>query len=175
LKDKYQEIQKIQKSRLSKYQNIQETQIFSKYPNIGNPGNTNIQNIRLPGTLGNTNIQEIDYIWVFWKLKYPNTRKSRKHKYQEYPITRKSVEYKCSIKELSLCNKLWFSNPYIFSTQCSRPLIFQTMKYVRLNNPSLKYQRFTPTSSRDIGIGTFEFVAKTQILYCKVLQEKYLI
>ena len=67
-------------------------------------------------------------------------------------------------KELSLCNKIWFSNPYVFSTQCSKPLIFQTMKYVRLNNPSLKYQRFTPTSSRDMGIRTFEFVAKTQIL-----------
>ena len=38
------------------------------------------------------------------------------------------------------------------------------MKYVKLNNPSLKYQRLTPTGSRDIRIKTFKFVAKTQIL-----------
>ena len=25
------------------------------------------------------------------------------------------------IKELSLCNKLWFKNPHIFTTQCRRP------------------------------------------------------
>jgi len=41
------------------------------------------------------------------------------------------------------------------------------MKYIRLNNPRLKYQRFTPTGCRDIGIRTFQFVAKTQILYLK--------
>ena len=50
----------------------------------------------------------------------------------------------------------------IFSTQSSRPSIFQTMNYVRLNNPSLKYQRFTPSGCRDIGNRKFEFVAKTQ-------------
>ena len=66
-------------------------------------------------------------------------------------------------EELSLCNKLWFSNPYIFSTQCCRPLIFQTMNYVRLSNPSLKYQRFTPTGCRDIGIRKFDFVAKNSV------------
>jgi len=38
------------------------------------------------------------------------------------------------------------------------------MKFVRLNNLSLKYQRFTPTGCGDIGFRTFEFVAKTQIL-----------
>ena len=39
------------------------------------------------------------------------------------------------------------------------------MNSVRLNNPSLKYQRFTSTGCRDIGIRKFEFVAKTQILW----------
>ena len=63
-------------------------------------------------------------------------------------------------KELSLCNKLWCSNPYIFSIQCSRPYIFQTMNYA-ISNPSLKYQRFTSSGCRDIGIRKFEFVAKT--------------
>ena len=40
-------------------------------------------------------------------------------------------------KELSLCHKLWFSNAYIFATQCRRPQIFQTMNSVRSNNLSL--------------------------------------
>jgi len=31
-----------------------------------------------------------------------------------------------SRKELILCHKLWFSNPYIFKTQCRKPLIIQT-------------------------------------------------
>ena len=56
-----------------------------------------------------------------------------------------------SRKELSLCHKLWFSNPYIFETQCLRPNIFQTKYTVRSNNLSLKYQRFTPSGSKDIG------------------------
>ena len=30
------------------------------------------------------------------------------------------------VKESSLCNKLWFSNIYIFSTWWCKPLIFQT-------------------------------------------------
>ena len=37
------------------------------------------------------------------------------------------------------------------------------MKYVRLNDPSMKYQRFTPNGCRDIGIRKFEFVAKTPL------------
>ena len=48
-------------------------------------------------------------------------------------------------KELSLCNKGRFSNPYIICvTQCRRHLIFQAMTSVRSRNPNLKYQRFTP-------------------------------
>ena len=58
------------------------------------------------------------------------------------------------------------------------------MKYVRLNDLSLKYQRFTLTGSRDKGIRTFEFVAKTQILttldsrhifHCKIISSDLLI
>ena len=37
-------------------------------------------------------------------------------------------------KELSFCHKLLFSNHYIFGTRYCRPLIFQTMNYVRSNN-----------------------------------------
>ena len=40
-----------------------------------------------------------------------------------------------------------FSNPYIFATRCCRPLIFRSM-----NSP-------------------FEFVAKTQLLSCKVCEK----
>ena len=60
--------------------------------------------------------------------------------------------------ELSLCHKLWFSNPYIFTTPCRRPYIFQTMSSVRSNNTSLKYQSFTLSDCKDIGIIKFEFV-----------------
>ena len=49
-------------------------------------------------------------------------------------------------KDLSLCRKLRFSNPYIFATQCRIPYIFQTMNSGRSDNLSLKYQRFAPSS-----------------------------
>ena len=45
------------------------------------------------------------------------------------------------IKELSLCHKLWFSNPYIFGTKFCRPWISQTMNSFGSNNLILKYQR----------------------------------
>ena len=38
------------------------------------------------------------------------------------------------------------------------------MNYVRLNNLSLKYQRFTPSGCIHIGMRKFEFVAKNQFL-----------
>ena len=48
--------------------------------------------------------------------------------------------------------------PYIFVTQCQR-----------LNNLGLKYQRFTPSVYKDIGIRKFEFETKAQFfcIYCK--------
>ena len=71
------------------------------------------------------------------------------------------------VKEFSLCHKLWFSNFFIFATQCRRPLIFQTINSARVYNLSLKYLRFTPSGLIDIGIGKFEFVAKTQFLFAR--------
>ena len=50
------------------------------------------------------------------------------------------------------------------TTQCCRPLIFQTINSDGSNNQSLKYQRFTPSCFRDIGIRKLGFVAKTQFL-----------
>ena len=44
------------------------------------------------------------------------------------------------------------------------PLIFQTMNAVRLNNVSLKYQRFTSSGYKVIGLTKIEFVAKSQFL-----------
>ena len=38
---------------------------------------------------------------------------------------------------------------------------------VRSNHISLKYQRFTPSGCKNIGIRKFKFVAKTQFLYPK--------
>ena len=45
-----------------------------------------------------------------------------------------------------------FFNSYIFATQCRRPLIYQTMNNFRSIRLSLKYQRFTPSGCKDIGI-----------------------
>ena len=72
--------------------------------------------------------------------------------------------YKWATKELSFCHRLWFSNFNIIATQCSKPLIFQTMNAVRSNNVSLKNQRFTSSGYKDIRITKIEFVAKTQFL-----------
>ena len=94
------------------------------------------------------------YIWlVFWFL----TNKCQYGKTNQAKIS--------CVKELSLCHKLWFSNPYIFGFQRRKPLKFQTMTFVRSNNISLKYQRFTTLGSKDIGIRKSEFVAKNQFLY----------
>jgi len=78
--------------------------------------------------------------------------------------------YKTVSKELSLCHKLIFSDPFIFATWCCRPLIFQTIISVRLNNLSLKNHRFTvtPLSCKDIIIKKFNIVTKTQFLYTKI-------
>ena len=54
----------------------------------------------------------------------------------------------------------WFSIPFILATQCRRPLIFQTLHYARPKNLSLRYQRFTPSDCKDIGIRRFELVGK---------------
>ena len=39
------------------------------------------------------------------------------------------------------------------------------MNSVRLNNLSVKYQRFTPSGCEEIVIRKFEFAAKTPFLY----------
>ena len=65
-------------------------------------------------------------------------------------------------KELSLCHKLWFSNPYIFGPQCRKPLMFHTYFIWSNRSHSLKCQRSTTLGCKDIGKGKSEFVAKTQ-------------
>ena len=66
---------------------------------------------------------------------------------------------------LSSCFKLCFSNPYIFSTQCRKPLMFQTMNSVWSNNLSLKYQ---VAKNRK-----FKTVSKT-LFQCRNINEIYL-
>ena len=68
-----------------------------------------------------------------------------------------SFFYKGITKELSFSHKLWFSNFNIVAT----------MNTVRLKNVSLKYQRFTLSGCKDVGITKVEFVAMTQFLYIK--------
>ena len=63
-----------------------------------------------------------------------------------------------SKKELSSCKKLLFLNFYICATRCCRPLIIQTMNSVESNSLSLKYQRSTSSSCKDIGIRKVKFV-----------------
>ena len=47
--------------------------------------------------------------------------------------------------------------------------MFQTMNSVRWKNLSLKYQRFTPSGGKNIGISKSEFVTKTQFLFLGLL------
>ena len=77
--------------------------------------------------------------------------KFRISKFEEETHICKNLKY-LGFKELSLCHKLWFSNPYFFSTQCLRPYIFQAKYTDKSNNLSLKYQRFTPSGFKDLGI-----------------------
>ena len=51
----------------------------------------------------------------------------------------------------------------MLTTQFHRPQIFETMNSVRSNNLSLKYQRFTQSGCRAIGIKKTETVARTPI------------
>ena len=64
-----------------------------------------------------------------------------------------------SLKELSLCLKLWLSDDQSFATQCRRTFlkIFQTKDSITLSG------------FKDTEIRKFEFVTKTQFLY----KEKY--
>ena len=63
---------------------------------------------------------------------------------------RKELKFLKIPKGTEFFHKLYFSNLYIFATQCRRPLIFQTMNSVRPNNLSLKYQRFTYIDCKDV-------------------------
>ena len=60
------------------------------------------------------------------------------------------------LNKLSLCHELKFSNPYIFETQCRRPVIFQTMNFIR----SKFGVRGKPSGFKDIGIIKSEFPAR---------------
>jgi len=75
------------------------------------------------------------------------------------------------IKELSLCHKLKFSNPYIYGTWCCRLLIFQTKIILCNRIHSLKYLRSTTLGCRDIRIRKSEFVSKTQFLWVLKMEE----
>ena len=75
---------------------------------------------------------------------------------------------------MTLCHKLWFSNPNIFGTQCRKPLINQTYIFWSNKSHSLKFQRFTTLESKDIGIRKAEFVALSQFL-CKIFQTPWFV
>ena len=66
--------------------------------------------------------------------------------------------------EMSFCHKFGSSNTYIFATQCRTPLIFQAIIYVGPNDIVLKYQRFTLSGCKDVGIRKLNFEGKTGLL-----------
>ena len=51
---------------------------------------------------------------------------------------------------------------YVFITNSN--LLIQNKNSVRSNNLGSKYQKFTPSGCRDLGIRKLKFVAKTQFL-----------
>ena len=79
----------------------------------------------------------------------------RKFKHTNRQPNKKKLNF-FTISDFQICN--------IFQIQCQRLQIFQTLKSFRLNNLSLKYERFTPSGCTDIGIIKLVFVAKTQLL-----------
>ena len=83
--------------------------------------------------------------------------------FADFPVL--TGRFQTTSKELSLCHKLWLSTLFIFATQWLRPYLFQTMNSDRWKNLSLKYQRFTPSGEKNMGIRKSEFVTKTQFLY----------
>ena len=70
-----------------------------------------------------------------------------------------------SKKRLSLCHKLWFSNPHIFATQDYRPLIFQTINSVSSN--SAIYQMVTPSGCTNIRSRIFQTLINWSIRILK--------
>ena len=61
----------------------------------------------------------------------------------------------------------WYLSVYPFFYALTWPDLLKIVlssRYVRLNNPSLKYQRFTSSGCRTVGIRKFEFLAKPQFL-----------
>ena len=69
------------------------------------------------------------------------------------------LDVRKSSKKSSLCHKLWFYNPYFFVAQTINSII-------RSNNPSLKYQSFTPKGCKDIGIRKVE--QRRNSFICKI-------
>ena len=70
-------------------------------------------------------------LWNWFKLMCKN-----------YNFTRPAL-LPCQGKELSLCNKLKFSNPYILATWWTKSLIFKTQIFLYNRIQSLKYLRST--------------------------------
>ena len=108
--------------------------------------------LKLRWTLSDSDICQL---CVGNKLFYSSAKNSKK----------KKIDY-IQLKKLSLCHKILFSNPhYLFNPRSYRLKIFQTINYVKSNILRLKYQKFTPSGCKDIGIIKYEFVAKSQFLY----------
>ena len=80
-----------------------------------------------------------------------------------YRVTHKGWDFKGEWTEFMLTVSLHFWFPATIK-DLILAIKFQTINSVRSINLSLKYQRFTPSDSKDIGIRKFELVANTQFL-----------
>ena len=91
-------------------------------------------------------IRELLFLFLFYNVYKPNVYNWDGRKLSS------SIIYSFLLsKELSLCNKLWIYNPYIFKSQCRTSLIFQTFIIWSSRIHSLKYLRSTTLESKDIG------------------------
>ena len=105
--------------------------------------------------IADVNLTDYSFLSRYHYTKSKNYLKSRyriRHWISRFTGTPCKYNFHLLRKKLSLCHKFRFSNPYICAIKCSRSWIFQTMKSVRSNNLSLKYQTFTPSGCKDIRI-----------------------
>ena len=76
----------------------------------------------------------------------------------------KNIERKLDRNSSKKYKILDFSRKMCLALYTCNPMLY-THHYHRSNYLSLEYQKFTPSGCKNLGIGKFELVAKTQFLY----------
>jgi len=92
-------------------------------------------------TIGVKHVPLLQWIYWGWKQLYGSGCVwVRGYKLRYWTRGERCYIYVSKLKDLSLCHKLLFSNPYIYETMITHTLVIQTMNETRSNNLSLKYQ-----------------------------------